>query len=405
MNFVKSIKNISPQGKIAINLALIQVFFYGAWAFASYANIYLQQNGFSASDLGNLNAICNATAILGMMFFGMLSDKINSIKKVLILTVVVTSSVYWLTPFLPTNLPYSYLIIIIFYPLLNIFKATAPILAENITVRNCATNNVNFGMIRAFGSLFFAIFSLVAVWTVTSNGIDSSFFWFSILMIPAIICLFYAKDPVVQKQEKKEKVSLAPLLKNYFYVTFMISVFVIQFAINAELNFFSYFMESVGVSSNQHPTILAVRAIMEIPLLLLIINLRKKFKLKHLLMIACTLMAFECLLLSFWASNLTEIVISAVFYGFGNGIFIGSISIYLYKLAPLHLKASAQTIYAAVTCAAGIGGNLLGGILFDAVGGKTFYLITALIFLLGVAVFIGTLQLKKNTINPADELN
>ena len=72
----------------------------------------------------------------------------------------------------------------------------------------------------------------------------------------------------------------------------------------------------------------------------------------------------------------------------GNGLLIGSSLNYVYELAPAHLKASAQAFFSAVSSIAGILGNLGGGVVYDAVGSKAFYLLVALIYFVSVGVFL-----------------
>ena len=75
-------------------------------------------------------------------------------------------------------------------------------------------------------------------------------------------------------------------------------------------------------------------------------------------------------------------LLCCTFYGLGNGLLIGSSLNYVYELAPAHLKASAQAFFSAVSSVAGILGNLVGGVVYDAVGAKGFYLLVAGVFLL-----------------------
>ena len=76
-------KNItlSPQAKGMLNLMGIQGFFWFAWAFANYQTVYLQNIGMTSSDIGVLNAVCSVVGIFASAIWGMISDKINSIKK------------------------------------------------------------------------------------------------------------------------------------------------------------------------------------------------------------------------------------------------------------------------------------------------------------------------------------
>ena len=107
-------------------------------------------------------------------------------------------------------------------------------------------------------------------------------------------------------------------------------------------------------------------------------------------MVSALLMALECLSLGFFANSLPTIILCSTFFGLGNGLCIGSSLNYVYELAPVHLKASAQAFFSAVSSVAGILGNLGGGVVFDAIGAKPFYLVVALLYLLSVALFLFT---------------
>lgn len=104
-------------------------------------------------------------------------------------------------------------------------------------------------------------------------------------------------------------------------------------------------------------------------------------------MVAAMLMALECFL-SLGGSSLVSCVGICLLFGLGNGLYLGASPNYIYQLAPDQLKATAQAIYASVLSAAGIVGNLLGGVLFDAVGARPFYLITGAVFMAAVGLFL-----------------
>ena len=58
--------------------------FWFSWSFGSYQTIYLQEVGFTASQLGLLNALTSILSIASVSFWGMVSDRIGSLRKVLI---------------------------------------------------------------------------------------------------------------------------------------------------------------------------------------------------------------------------------------------------------------------------------------------------------------------------------
>ncbi len=402
---MKYINRLSESGKTAINFLFIQGFMWFAWAFTCYGVVYLQDNGFPASSIGSLNALCSAVAIFAMMFWGMLSDKINSVKKVLIFTTVISAVVYSLIPLLPTTASFSVLIFFIYFPMLNIFRCSIPPLLDNLTVRTCTQKGVNYGIVRSFGSFTFTIGSLIVVWVISNIGLDISFYISALLYLPCFFLLFFAHDPknIVEKEKgKKVSVSPLPLFKDYYYVSFLVFAAIVYVAFTSEISFITYFMEDVGVENSNYGNFLAVRALAEIPLLIVIVKLRQKIKSKYLIIFGGALMGIQCFLLSFFGKDVTSILLCGIVFGLGNGLFIGSVPFYLFKLAPPQLKATAQTVFSSICSISGIIGNLLGGFVFELVGSKMFYIGVGTLIIIGVIFFSISTSLRKNLPNPAD---
>ena len=189
--------------------------------------------------------------------------------------------------------------------------------------------------------------------------------------------------------------TLTPLLKNKAYLIFLGFTLLFYVAASCEANFIPYFMEQSGVSPDTYGVVLAFRAFLEIPFLLLMVRLRRKFPLRVLVAAATGLMALECLGFGLFVQNLPTMLVFCTFFGLGNGLFIGSSLNYVYELAPDNLKATAQAFYASISSVAGILGNILGGLSFDALGAKTFYLCVMGVYLLAVGVFVLSFLLPK----------
>lgn len=170
--------------------------------------------------------------------------------------------------------------------------------------------------------------------------------------------------------------------------------FIFYIAVACEGNFLPYYMASINVDSKQYGIILALRATMEIPFLLFMIRLRRKFPLRVLILGSSLLMGIECLGLGLLANSLPTMMLFCMFFGLGNGLFIGSSLNYVYELAPSHLKASAQAFFTSMASVAGILGNLIGGRIFDAIGAKTFYLSVSAMFALSAGVFLLSFRRK-----------
>ena len=393
----KILSRFGPAARHSIILLGVTGLFWFAWAFGCYQSVYLQSVGFSASNLGILNAVSSAVVIASVSFWGMVSDKIGSIRRVLILILSVGSLLYALIPFIPTGLPYSPLLFTCLIPALNFFRGPVATFDENLLVRNCNELRLNFGVLRALGSLLFTIGSVWVAATLPKIGVQNTFWISGLLMVPAIICVILAREPNAKPSRGKGKggMNLGELFKNKAYISFLIFTLIFYIAANCEGGFIPYFLEEINISTEQYGIILALRAFMEIPFLLFMVRLRQRFPLRVLVLSAPVLMALECLGFGLFVHSLPGMMVCCTFFGLGNGLFIGSSLNYVYELAPDNLKASAQAFFASVSSVAGILGNLAGGIVFDAIGAKPFYIAVGCAYILSSLIFLLSFRHKK----------
>lgn len=395
--------------KNLITMTALNGLFYFAWAWGCYQTVYLQNNGMTSADIGILNAVSSVVAIFAATFWGIISDKINSIKITSIANFVILAITTALLPFLPARGTYATGMFIAYCAVITFTRSPSFTLMDNITVRNCAAGGLSYGAVRSFGSVTYTIGSVIISLLLPYIGVGSTFWIYGILMIPTIICLTRCNDPKVITGGKKaglDRESMKQLFSNYYYITFLLFIMLYFIPRTAEYSFVSYFMEERGIPLDNMGILLAVRAAVEVPFLFFIGVIRKRFKLKHLLMIASLFVAVECLGLGLMADDFGSLLFFSSFFGMGNGIFMGVVSDYLFRLAPDAVKATAQSIYASVSAASSIIGNLLGGFAYAALGGMVFYVVMGVIVLISVAMLGATLYIgqKKGISHPADEI-
>ena len=297
---------------------------------------------------------------------------------------------------------YSQLLLMCLVPVVNFFRASSSPFAENILVRNCNELGLNFGVLRSLGSFLFTIGCMIISAWLPSLGVRNTFWVSGLLMLIPIVLTFFAREPQAKAPAKKgagEKgkpgLNLGELFQNKAYVAFLVFGFIYYTAAACETNFIPYFMQSVGIDSEQYGILLGYRALLEIPFLLLMVRLRRKFPLRVLVLGATLLMSMECLGFGLFAQSLPGMLACCTFYGLGSGLFLGSSLNYVYELAPSHLKASAQAFFTSIASVAGIMGNLLGGVVFDAISAKPFYLAVTGLYILSAAVFLSSFRKKR----------
>ncbi|MDO4459669.1 MAG: MFS transporter [Clostridia bacterium] len=398
---------MNPAQTTLIKLILMECFYWFAWSFGQYQTVYLQGKGMDSAYIGTLNAVASVVAIVAMTIWGIIADRINSVKKTLLIVMVLSAVMFGAIGFLPASVKFAAAMFMVYCPLANFSRGSINTLLDNFTVRNCAVYRINYGAIRSIGSFTFAVGSvLLSALIIPAIGVKYTFVLFAIGLIPAFLTVLSSPDPKSPvRKEKKEKVNPKALFKNYYYVTFIVFVLIVYIPFMSEYSFLSYYMEAKGIATGQLGTILALRAIMEMPFLIFMAKLRKHFKLKYLMMVAATLIGIECFCLGTFAGGFKSVAALTSIFGMGNGILIGTTSNYLFKLAPDNLKATAQTIFGSTTALAGFIGNLGGGYLFKIIGAEKFYLMLSGIIFVGVIFFILSFIFYKKESNPGDILD
>ena len=231
MNKLRRLRSLSPEMAETLRLAGVQGIFWAAMAVGNYQTVYLQSIGFPATDFGLLNAIACAVAIFAMTFWGTVSDRIGSVRKIVILTLTLGCGLFIFVPLIPTGQSYSTLLFLILIPIINFFRVPMSPFVDNLTVRNCAEHRLNYGMIRSSGSLLFAIAGVITVNAlIPAAGVPSTFWVMGIVMIPAIVLTYFCFEPQSGKRVKKSAAGAGVLLKNYAYMAFLIFAFFFQMA-------------------------------------------------------------------------------------------------------------------------------------------------------------------------------
>ncbi|MDD7484201.1 MAG: MFS transporter, partial [Clostridia bacterium] len=124
------------------------------------------------------------------------------------------------------------------------------------------------------------------------------------------------------------------------------------------------------------------------------IRFRRRFSLPQLQLAAATLMGLMCVGYGF-SHNFLALMAASTIYGLAGGVDIGTATNYIYTLAPVELKATAQTMYGSVSGLAYIGGSLAGGILIDMMGTRAFFFLAAGITLIALLFLIGSIAFGK----------
>jgi PPP family 3-phenylpropionic acid transporter len=365
-------------------------------AACAYFTVLLQKNGYSAVQVGAVNALNSFITIVATPFWGMVADRFRSIRNIVLITLCAGVPLWTLIP-LSLKIffgPLSLMLIVV--PLSCFFRNPHPSLVDSYIVQRCSRDGLAYGYVRLWGSISYTIASLGFSVILPRTGVEFSYYGYGILILPFVILMWKFRDPDVNACDEQRKVlsfrqmGFGRLFKNYYFITFMIFALFIYLPNTTSNAFMPYLMENVGGESARYGLITGLKALLEVPSLFFMRSLRRRFPLPVLLACAAVFYSVEALLYAN-ASSMTHIVLIQIFQGLAGGLLIGSSANYLYSLSPPELTSTAQTMNGAIGAMAAILGNMVGGFLIVLVGIHQFYFIVSGVLLFALIFFVFTL--------------
>ena len=380
--------------KIYWTLSSVSFLFYFAVATGSYLTVFLQKSGFSPLQVGAINSVNFAVSICATPFWGIMADKVQSNRKIIIYCMAIASLLWTLVP-VTSRIPLGPIYMMnLLIPVCSFFRMPAQSLMDAFFVQTCAKEGVGYGGVRLWGSISFAIMSISLSAILPWTGVEVSFYMYGVAFIPLLIILSRIKDTANGDTARKSipfrEMQFDRLLKEYYFITYMVFAVFMHMPVNTSMTFLPYLVDMVGGDTAQFGLITGYKALLEVPMLLIITPLRNRFPLPVAVILSGILYAVEFSLYSY-ATGLYQILALQTLHGLAGGLMIGASTNYVYTMAPKGLNSTAHTVNGAMNSFAAIIGNVLGGVLITMIGVREFYAVLARIIICAIVYFIATL--------------
>lgn len=371
--------------------AAINFAFYITMTFSSYVTVFLQTIGFNAQQVGTVTALNSGVGIFSSPFWGMLSDK-RSLKKVIHITLTIGTVLFILIPWISGMHVGKVSLLFLMIPIAQFFRMPVMSLIDNWMIKNARNENLNYGALRAFGAFSYALAAIILGFIIPKTRVELIFYVNAVFTIPALLLLVFIKGSeedsyTTNKNLTFKEMKIGQLFTNYYFVAYILFSAVQRIPYQSSMTFLPFLVAETGGDVAQIGIIMGLRAFVEIPMMMLLKPLRKKFPLYVLIIFATSFFMLDCMLNSI-ANSFSMVVVISILHGIGNGFMITAGASYVFSLAPEHLKATAQTLLASVNAIAGILGGLLGGLLITMFDIKRFYFIIGIMLSAALLLFI-----------------
>ncbi len=359
---------------------------------ASYIPVFFQVQGLTGSQVGILMAIGPFATIVAQPLWGYLSDKYKSIKRMLIIALI--GLILSASAFMLVNTFTGYFVMMF---ILFLFLSPITALGDSLSQKTAIKHRVSFGRIRMWGSLGFAITSLVTGYILTAIGVANIMLPMLFMAIVALLIAFTVNDvPGVNKP-----VTILSALKlgaNPTLIMFLVCVTFISITHRANDTYLGIYIVELGGPEAMIGWAWFIGVSAEALVFATSYRWFKHWSPLTFVMIAGLIYAGRWFVMGF-LTNPWIILPLQLTHGLSFGLFyIASFHI-MSKLVPEHLQATGHVLFITTFFGlSGIIGSLFGGFMLERAHFSSLY------FALGLCAIIGVVCLfiyKKQTYKTA----
>ncbi|TGV13643.1 MFS transporter, partial [Mesorhizobium sp. M00.F.Ca.ET.186.01.1.1] len=335
--------------------------------FISFLPVYLSFRGVTPAQIGALIGAGSFIGILSQPFWGMVSDRTKTIKRVILatlgLSIVSGIGLFTTTPFFALFL----LVGAMYFFLLP----TDP-LTESLNYRMAEQHRTSFGSIRTFGAVGYATASLFIGLTLDRLGMEQLVWLFVGYGVLAYLCALAMKDAPASSKPLSW-----PELKRFFLYPktqrFFLLVLIAATPHRTNDSFLGVYVQSLGGTTGDVGQAWFLAAVSEVAFFAISARILARWSEIRLIMLASALYAIRYVLCAL-APSPEWVVYLQLTQGVTFVIFYTATIQYLYKIIPEEWRATGQTVLAVLFFGiSGIIGSLLGGWLFQQSGGAALY--------------------------------
>ena len=382
--------------------ATIQGFYWMIYAtVASFASVYLLEEGYSNSEIGIIMAVANVLAVVLQPLAADLADRSRRFSLVSI-TQIMAAMMMIFTAFMFILHGKTVALFVIYVLLLAWHTVLQPLINSlNFKLQESGVH-LNFGMCRSMGSLAYSVLCAFLGTLVENHGVGVLPIASEIVIAMLIVSLFltafqYRKvkaenektGAVVTVTEKdREEINLIDFVKrNKLFFVLNIGVFLVFIENQVLNNFMLQIVTNVGGNSEDMGRIFSLMAFLEIPTLFCFDWIKKKFSCSFLLKVASIGLTLKIGAI-FLARSVAMIFAAHFLQLISFALFLPAMVHYIDEIMSKGEAVKGQALYTMMITVSSVVGSLFGGIILDVSGPRVLTLLATVTAAAGTVIII-----------------
>ena len=365
-------KGKSGTGSQLVYLSALYLFiYYGFGAFTPLITQYYQSIQLSGTQIGLISAVTPIVSIVTQPLWGMICDKFQIRKGVLVFTLLASGLVGLLFPAVS-----SFAFVLLLYTLLSVVQSAVVPVSDSIALGYVKKHQMAFGDIRMWGAVGFAIAAFITGLLVERWGPEMIFYSYFLALAVAIFFL----RPIPEEAGAAPKLNASvltgvkDLLRLPRFILFLIAAFFIFGSVNANNIWFSLYYQEIGGSVAGVGVAFLLFAGSEAPFMKLAGYFVRRWGLELTIILAGSVSAIRW----FWYSSApSTTAVLALFFlqGISAGFYLATAAQFVRENTPASLQVTALALFFSV--GHGLGTmlcNLTAGVIKDTFSMLTIYL-------------------------------
>ncbi|PRO64446.1 MFS transporter [Alkalicoccus urumqiensis] len=356
----------------------------------SYLPIYFQYLGLTGGEIGILLAVGPAASIAAQPFWGFMSDKWKTVKKILVLCLTGALAV----GFVLFQMEHFFFILLALFFFFS-FLSPGGGLGDSLAQKTAAERSISFGSIRMWGSLGFGSASLLGGYILDWIGIQHIYAVFAVFLATAVVFAALAPDSRPSKNPVHLSGALA-LLKEKKLLLFLLCVVMVSLTHRMNDSFIGLYIVELGGSESLIGAAWFIGVFTEALVFATSIYWAGRFHPLTFISAAAFLYVIRWALFSA-ADGPGFLLFVQVTHGLAFGIFYLTAFQFVSRLVPKELESTGHLLFISVFFGiSGMTGAAFGGFFIDLFNVRNLYFLMTAIACLG---FAGSLVYRRMYIN------
>lgn len=330
-------------------------------SFGSYLSLLLVHNGLNSGQIGILMATGTLVAITIQPMWGIISDRYNQTRLVLILSVAVPAllAVFYRSEY--------FIVLLLVYTCSTIFSSTQAPIADSYAISAANRAGATYGSIRLMMSIGAALGAYAGGVYVSTFSVSTIWLPFLFFNLIAVLIAFTLPKQAEENHMMRQTFTqgVRQLLGNRVFLAFLGGSFLVNQTMAAFGTYFVIAFQSVGGSTRYAGIALFLASVTNVPSMLFASKVIKRLGRERTLLLGALIYVLR------WGIQVAfpypSVMIGVqVLHGLSFGFFYIAAVEYVSQITSNEMQATGQSVFNMVFAGfSGIVGNLLNGFLLN----------------------------------------